>query len=164
MQLGQSIPPTAITLKLLISKCTRRSKASDHSDHFLSHINCKNSATWLVAAGLKYVTESVWGSRRYLNVIPLESGLTGRRAYGVIGKCTRFLIASAVYRRDEHEKEAWGRIRIGHVFHRHPSMPVVSNCNNGRYQKDKYPLLSGIRGTEFFSQKKVVCLDPLARQ
>ena len=87
-------------LKLLIFRCTRCSETGAHSDHFLLHINRRRirtnnaierlnreirrrtrvvgtfpdgrSALMLVTARLKYVAESEWGSRRYLDVTLLD--------------------------------------------------------------------------------------------
>ena len=45
------------------------------------------SALMLATARLKYVAESEWGSRRYLDMTLLEGSRTGWRAYGDVGKC-----------------------------------------------------------------------------
>ena len=45
----------------------------------------------LVTARLKYVAESEWDSRRYLDVTLLEGWLHRGRAYGSVRKCARIL-------------------------------------------------------------------------
>lgn len=45
----------------------------------------------LVTARLKYVAESMWGSRRYLDLTLLDERPHRRRAYQAVGKCARIL-------------------------------------------------------------------------